>query len=358
MANAILTGAKMYMNKIVKFPYIKSKFAILADKSKFHYSKLGEKTLVRVVTPGTSSDYDEQKGFIANENTGSVTWEEFGAEYDRQYTAPVGALQEMNSILEGMELGGAALVEAWYNQQGGEVDALACSTIYSKIPEENRLLNTTYKTDKANVLDTLTYIDGAIRNAGEEGPVAVFIRNAVYTNLMGAIISNFGLASDAVLTYTTSTADDDGKLDVEVRVKVLNDRLYLIPVPDARMISHVNLLDGVTPGQTEGGYTANSEADGFCNIDILAVPFEAAAESFRHVVANMTVPAQYSADVAKAKVDISALQDYYDGSVTILNIGVDQSADQWKYMNRIVFGTAVFSNRVQTIFSVSDTPKA
>lgn len=356
MANAILTGAKMYMDKIVKYPYIKSKFAVLADKSKFQYSKYGEKTMVRIVNPGTSSDYDEATGFVVGGTQGSVTWEEFSAEYDRQYTAPVGALQEMNSILEGMELGGAALVEGWYNQEGAEIDALACSTIYSKVPTANRLLNTTYKVDKANILDTLTYLDGAIRNEGEEGAVAVFISNTAYTALQGALVANYGLASDAVLTYTTATVDDDGKLDVQLKVKVLNDRMYLIPVPDARMISHTNLLDGKSSGQEAGGFTANTEAVGFCNIDILAVPFEAAAESFRHVVANMTVPAMFAGEASKA--DIKSLQDYYDGSVTILNIGVDQNSDLWKYMNRIVFGTAVFSNRVQTIFSVSNTPKA
>lgn len=352
MANAILTGAQMYMDKVIKYPYIKSKFAVLADKSKFQYSKFGEKTLVREVTPGTSSDYDEATGFAVGGTGGSVTWEDFTAEYDRQYTAPVGALQEMNSILEGMELGGTALVEAWYNQEGAEIDALACAKIYSKTPVSNRLTINAHPIDKTHIIDTLLYIDGQIRNNGEEDAVAVFIRNSVYSDLQSAIVDNYGLASDAVLTYTTSANNEEGKIDVELRVKKLNDRMYLIPVPDNRMISNVTLLDGFSDGQTAGGFVPDTSAEGYCNIYILAVPFNAAAESFRHIVANMTVPAMYQAEANN--VDISALQDYYDGSMTILNIGVDQNGDQWKYMNRIVFGTAVFSNRTMTIFSVSD----
>ena len=357
ITNAVLTGAKMFMSKVVTYPYMVSKFAALADKSKFKYSKFGEETLVREVTPGTSSDYDEAVGFVSGGTTGSVVWKPFKAEYDRQYTAAVPALVEMNSILDGMELGGVELVKAWYQQEGAEIDAVACSTIYSHVPEDNRWLNTTHKVDVTNILDTLLDIDAAQRGVGEDGPVADFVDQETYTAIEKAIIKNFGLASSATLTYTTATNEGDG-IEVNVSVKKLNDRTFIIMVPNSRMNSHITMLDGVSGGQEAGGYKPDTETTGYAHINILSVPFASAFVDIRHIVSNMTVPALFQGMAAKANEAINTLQDYLDGSTTILNIGVDQKSDQWKYMNRIKFGAGVFSNRAHTIFSVSDTPKA
>lgn len=357
ITNAVLTGAKMYMDKVVTYPYVTSKFSILADKSKFKYSKYGAETLVREVTPGTSSDYDESVGFVAGGTTGSVEWKPFKAEYDRQYTAPVPALIEMNSILDGMELGGSELVKAWYRQEGGEIDAVACSTIYSKIPAENRWTNDTHKVDVDNIFDTLLDIDAAQRGAGEDGPVVDFLDQATYTALEKAIIKHFGLASDATLTYTTARSDGEGAIEVNVSVKKLNDRTYVVMVPDNRMNSDIVMLDGKSDGQTAGGFKTDIEKSGYAHINVLSVPFAAAFVDVRHIVANMTVPAMFQNEANKANEAIAELQDYLDGSTTILNIGVDQTSDQWKYMNRIVFGADVFGNRAHTIYSVSDTPK-
>ena len=60
MANVVLSTAKVYSDAVVNQPWLKSKFAILADNSKFQFPLFGESILVRNVTAGNISDYDKK----------------------------------------------------------------------------------------------------------------------------------------------------------------------------------------------------------------------------------------------------------------------------------------------------------
>ena len=44
----------------------------------------------------------------------------------------------------------------------------------------------------------------------------------------------------------------------------------------------------------------------------------------------------------------------YGNAIEIQNIGINQSADQFAYMNRIIYGTIVFDTWKKTIFAVTE----
>ena len=125
------------------------------------------------------------------------------------------------------------------------------------------------------------------------------------------------------------------------------------------MISNVILLDKHSAGQTAGGWIPDTSAPGFHNIDMLVVPVDAAALSVRHIVSSLTVPLQaYNVEKFDINAELSGLNQMYDGQVYIENIGVDQNADRFKYMNRIKYGVAVFGVMAHTIFGIYNAGSA
>lgn len=350
MANSVIAAASMYMDKVVVTPYLMAKTAILADPSKFQYSQFGKTTYVREVVGGVAGAYKPSTGFAGFNSGGSVTWTPFIAPHDRMLHDRIDAIDELNSILQGMSPSGVELNRATWLNFSSELDATTIATLYNAAPVSNVHENTEtgYETTPDKVFATLNKIKLDIFDAGYEGLVAAFVDSTTFGNIRTAILDKFGLANPTVLTMVVGEKDG-----LEVKLEVYKfDNLLIIPVPKSRMVSQVVLYDGVTAGQESGGWVKDPSAK---NINILAVPLDAASLSIRHVVANLAVPMVF-ANINLSKVN-SALEDVskiYGNAVTIENIGINQSGDQFSFMNRVIYGAAVFETWKKTIFVVTE----
>lgn len=367
MANgALVSGIRSYTSAVKSMPYSQSMFAqALADTSKFRYSVFGEYTAVREITGEAAGNYDSCEGFNASCIDLDV-WNEFRAEWDREISFSVDYLDEMNTILRGMTLTGTEKLKASWRRLGPEIDAVSCASIWNQMPAGNQHASTEngYKTDIDNIVQTLIDKDNELYDMGWYGDVAVMLSSAVASTLSQAIIKYNGLASGAMLTpvesaRVTRRVDFRGEdyfedgLHFKYEVLRFQTRMFIYKVPRQCMVSNVILLDKKTSGQTAGGWIPDTSASGFHNIDMLIVPVDAAALSVRHIVSSLTVPLQaYNVEKFDVNAELSGLNQMYDGQVYIENIGVDQNADRFKYMNRIKYGVAVFGVMAHTIIGV------
>lgn len=372
MAGALVSGIRAYTSAIKAMPYSQSMFAqALGDPSKFRFSLNGEYTAYRVITGETAGNYDGTTGF----NAGPIdldVWAELRAEFDRSIAFAVDYISELNTILSGMTLTGTEKLKASWRRLGPEIDAVSCATIYNQIPASNQIVNTTagYKTDADNIVQTLINMDNNLFDLGWYGDVAVMLASNIAGYLSQAIIQFNGLASGAMLAPVTSQevtrrvnfrGQDyfDGGLHLTYEVLRFQNRMFIYKVPRQCMVSNVVLLDKVSDGQVEGGWIPDTDADGFHSIDMMVIPVDAAAVSVRHVVSSMTVPlAAYNIDKFNVNNELSALNDIYDGQVVVENIGIDQTGDRFKYMNRIKYGAVVFEGLAHLIYAVYNTTAA
>lgn len=344
MATTIIEAAKAYSNQVIREPLQNAKSSVLSNPEVFKYSKYGKETLVREVTGGTASNYNKNTGFKSNGKGGSAKWSTFEAPYDREITFSVDAIDEYNAILEGYELGGAAVAKQNMVAMGAEVDATTFAAIYSNIPSANVLADA--QVDKDNIFHTLTNIEGKIFNAGYTGTSYVFVRASVYSAIQAAILANNGLANEEVLTYSPVKG-----LELETRVIKYND-LVLIRVPDDRMFTEIVLLDGESEGQTDGGY---KKADGAKHIDILAVPVPSSAVSIRHLVANLLVPMAYmnGLNTGNLEVELGGVNELTGNTIAFQNIGINQKADSFEYQTRLIYGSVTFNNWKKALFAIT-----
>jgi hypothetical protein len=355
MAQSVISALSMYLDRAVRTPYMKSKFAILHNPEVFEYTPFGDQVMIREVVGGNAADYDSAIGFVEGGNGGSVTWNAFKAPYDRQFTVPVDALKEMGSITQNMTPSGVLLMERYFANFASEIDATACATIYGKALPENiysdaGVTSPQLRTDADNIFPTLAQIRSKLFNKGIESEVAVFVSSTIFGNIEAALIKNMALANQDFVKFNVST----NGLEIEVAV-IKYGNLYLVRVPDDRMNSHVTILNGKTgTGQDAGGWAPDTLNPDFLNVQLLAIPFEAGGVSIRHLVSNFTLPARFMGmSTAKLEKEIASLNELYGGQIELRNIGIDQTGDRFKYMNRIVYGTAVFETYRKTIIAVT-----
>lgn len=351
MNNAVLAAAGVYLDKVVRYPYMSAKTAILHDTEVFEYSLMGEITHIREITGGNTSSYEMGKGFQGGGQAGSSVQTPFKARFDRELSFGVDAIQEYNSILQGMTPSSVEVARQSWAKIGGEIDACTISTVYNATKASNKKVITDagFEIAPDKILGTLNNIKTEIFNRQYEGSVITFLSGTAYANLRTALVNNNGLANQAVISvYPTG---DDG---LEIKLDVIKyDNLILVPVPDTRMNTQIVLLDGKTAGQEEGGWLADPTSK---RVHIVAVPQDAAKLSIRHIVANMTTPASFQSglSVGVLEKELGKINEIYQGQALLKNIGIDQQGDQFKYMNRIIHDTAVFDTWKHTLFTVSE----
>ena len=362
MANVVLSTAKVYSDAVVNQPWLKSKFAILADPTKFKFPLFGESILVRNVTAGNISNYDKDAGFSndASVSGGSVTWQEIKAQYDRKYVVGVDAIDEANSILQGMTPSTPHAVARTYAKFAAEVDAVTCANIFNSIETSNVYTDTQLPLDKENILATLNRIDTMMLDNQWDEDYFVWMASDVYNTFTDALVAKNALANQVVAKEITVAARDIGAhedvngLAVTLSVYKYLQHMNIIVVPKSRMYSKVVLYDGKTGGQEAGGWAPDSDAK---NVKLLVAPLSAVALGIRHVVANMTVPYVFqnlvTPDVNK---ELETLSELYSGAVQVTNIGVNQTADQIKFMGRTIYGVAVFNALKNTLLAITNTP--
>lgn len=360
MASAIVSGAKMYTSAVKIYPYMNSKFAqALGDNQKFKFSAFGEATMVREIVGVSAGSYDGS-GWNATDDTGSG-WTPHTAEFDREISFAVDAVEEMNSILNGMELTGLLKAKASWKKLGPEIDAVSCATISSAVPVGNSKLNTAdgYKTDVDNIIPTIIAVRQQIFDLGYAGDIALMMDSATYGVLTNAFVKGFGLASGAMLTTVSANIAPTEKdyfedtLEFKGTITRFMDNVYIYVVPSTSMINKVIMLDKKTTGQEAGGFAPDSTTAGFHNVNMLFVPKEAAALSVRHLVGNMTVPQRFADqsgfDIAN---ELEGLNNMYDGVTGVQNIGIDQNGDQFRYLNRIKYGPTTFETQAHLLFEI------
>lgn len=346
MATTVIEAAKAYSSQVVREPLVNSVFSVLVRPEIFRYTKFGKECMVREIKGGTASNYNKDTGFKANGKGGSAEWKAFVAPYDREITFSTDAIDEYNAVKEGYELSGSAIAKQNMVGVGAEIDATSSAAIFANIPSANVLDSATAKLDKDNVFQTLTDIEAKVFNAGYTGDSFVFVRAGVYSAIQAAILANNGLANPEVLKYSPVKG-----LELETKVVRYNN-LVILRVPDDRMFTEITLLDGISEGQTDGGY---KKADGASHIDVLVVPVPSSAVSIRHLVANLLVPMAYmdGLNTGDLQVELGGVNNLTESAVAFENVGINQKADSFEYQTRMLYGSVTFDTWKKTLFAVT-----
>lgn len=364
MAVNVIQGVINFTDQYILMPYRNSSVvAALGDNRKFNYSLYGEETAVREIRGVASKDYDPCNGW-SDQCEVINPWRSFRANIDREISFRLDLLKETSSILPGMTPTGELTYEMSWRLMGAEIDAVSMGQFDAQIPTANKISNATagYKTDPENIFNTLTNIEAWLTNQKIYGGAAVFMSASVFANLRVAMLKNYGLASGAMLRVVEGVANpldrrygESGRL-LEVNTEVYRwGDLFIYQLPDDRMVNKVILLDGKSEGQTAGGWVPDLTDPNFHKIDMMVVPFEAAAIGVRHIIKEVMVPSvyrNYTPTGAKLEQDLAKLTADYNNIINIQNIGITQQGDMFRWVGRVVWGLPVFSNWAQTILEI------
>ena len=124
-----------------------------------------------------------------------------------------------------------------------EIDAYRISKLASAILENNdsEKIEYGYTPSSSNILGKIMNAAAKLSDAGYNGQIACHMTHDVYTQLVLDFKDNLG---------TTTLKTGDG---VELNFKSLNDIVF-IPTPASRMYTAIEMLDGSTSQEEEGGY--------------------------------------------------------------------------------------------------------
>lgn len=364
MSTNIVQNVVNFTDQYVLMPYRNSSVvAALGDNRKFKFSLFGEATAVREINGVNAKSYDDATGWSDAAETINP-WKQFTANIDREISFRLDLLKETNTILPGMIPTGELTYEASWRLLGAEIDAVSMGILDSHVADGNKIANTTdgYDTSADGIVDTLTNIEAWITNKKVYGGAAVFMSASVFKNLRTAMINKYGLASGAMLRPVDSVANPvDRKVGESGRVLEVVTEIYrwgdlfIYVIPDDRMINKVILLDGKSAGQTAGGWVADTEDADFHHIDMMVVPFNAAAIGVRHIIKEVMVPSvyrNYTPTGAQLEQELAKLAESYNNVINIQNIGITQMGDMFRWVGRVRWGLPVFSNWAGTILEI------
>lgn len=364
MSFTVYDGIFEYATRANKALYLGCRTAIFNNPGNVKYTPKGKSVLVREVDAGKPGNYNKSKGWLADYGTGGgIKWVEYTARYDRAKVLAVDSQDELQSYQTGADSSIGALAEDFIdNHLAAEVDAANIASFFHAIPEANKFESTAtgFKTGVSDdVYATLINLKTKVFNAGYKNDIVVFIRADVYATLQKNIIDKFGLANGVIVNKEVTVildsglgdkvkAEDEGQIEVTLEVQKL-DNLLLIPMPDDRMYSKIVMYDGISAGQTAGGYVKDETAK---LIDVMAIPLPAAFTNMRYLIANFLVPAS-AFDTTQDSVDLMDINKKMFGNVEIGQAGINQKADKFEYDIRAIFGGDIFSNRAKTCFAIT-----
>lgn len=366
MAVNVIQNVVNFTDQYVIAPYKTSQVVrALGDNNKFQYNLFGEFTGIREIEGIPSSAYDSCKGWDEPCETLNP-WTLFKAMIDRKIAFSVDLLKEANTILPGMTPTGHLVFEASWAKMGAEIDATAFSQLDYQIPTGNKLANTAsgYETDTEHIINTLNNMSTWLTNNQVYGPSVLFISASVMGNLRTAMVNNYGLASDSMLSKVTVTNNPVDRDRNDFTGNILEysstvykwDNIYIYVVPDDRMVNKVILLDGTSEGQTAGGWAPDLTDPDFHYIDMMLVPSQAAAIGVRHMVKEVMVPSvfsNYNPRGISLERDLNKIvSNTYGDVLNIQNIGIAQKGDMFRWVGRVVYGVPVFNTWKHTILEV------
>jgi len=343
MANAVIAALTAYTNKSIFYPVVESVIArTLNNPEIFEFSEFGLETSVREFVGANAVDYDPDIGFTQGAG-GEVKWTKFQPRFDRQVPIKVDAVQELNSIAQGMMLSGVGLLASSYKNLAAELDAVSFSSIFGSVPEANKLESTTaWSADEA--FNTLIDIESNLFNAGVRGVSFVYIASSKFGNVLKALTSNNLAANPTAFKFV---AGEDGE-EVDIEIVRYND-LLLVRVPDNRFYTKVILMDGTSSGQEAGGFSVDPTAK---PLTALVVPYDAGSFSYRHIVSNFSVPQRFASQLpVNTDVVKREIADNLKNQVLIENIGINQTADRFVYNNRTIYDVALFDSYKHALYA-------
>ena len=363
----VYDGIEAYAKKANSGLYIACKTAIFNNPQNQILTPKGKVTRVRQYESGMAGNYSKTKGWMTSYGTGKgIQWIEYRAEFDRAKILVTDAIDEEQSFAVGMtpsiELLNSDFLD---NQLPREIDATNIAKWYSRMPAENRHVNTEsgFGTDPDNILATLNNLDRLIFNSGYDRDTVLFMNSESYANMISAIQNKFGLASNVLMEKQATVYIDTGLgalikgADSMIKVNITFEvygHFLIVRVPDDRMYTHIIMYSGdpADEGQEAGGYVADYANSDFATISLMAIPIEAAFTNTRYMVDNFLYPAYLQAN-PYTSVDIRALNQRMYGNVEINNAGINQKANAFEYDIRAIYGGDLFDNRARNCFAIT-----
>lgn len=292
MPNSIALAQK-YLPLLDEIYKAESKSAIL-DSTNVEFLNANTIKVFKTSMDGLGN-YNRNTGFVAGDVTG--TWETMTLERDRGRTFMIDRMDNEETI----DLAFGTLVGEFLRTRViPEVDAYT----FAKLAGWSGVDAATAANITVGTTDVPALVDEATRSMGEnEVPKPgrlLFISESAYAGLRAKI--------------TRTVMNDVRGINREVETY---DEMPVIRVPQSRFYTAITLYDGVTNGQTAGGYVGTS---GAYKINFMIVHPSAVVKATKHVLPRIFTPDQ------------------------------NQTADAWKFDYRIYHDVFAYDNKVKGIY--------
>ena len=197
------------------------------------------------------ADYDRANGFVAGDM--DISWGTYKLAHDRGREFSIDAMDDGEHL---MLVTANAMAEFARTKVIPEVDAIRFATLTEKAGA-----TATGALTKDTVLDALMTAEEAVGEHADVDGAILYTTLAVKNLIRRALPYRMGQGENP-----------NGKFETF-------DDMKIVTVPTSRFYSAVDLLDGKTTGETEGGY---KKADAGAPINFMIVKPEAAAAIQRH----------------------------------------------------------------------------
>lgn len=339
----VYEGVVAYAKQLLMGFAQNSKVAIFNDPTRQILDIKGKTTAIREIKTTGAVDYIG--AWPDGVGTAESDYIEYYAPYDRAFSASVDSVKEAQSFVEGAKPTLNGVMEAFIKTKlAPEVDTAILARFASQVANGNIHANSDsgYGITSANILETLANVEKDIANAGYDGEVATFISATANAALEQALLAKNILANEVVIKRAMTRdeiAEDFGPLEIEIRARKVNN-LLIIPVPDDRMVGKVYMLNGIDPGQQNGGVLPAKNLSTYFDINIIAIPLDAAFANIRHIVSQVFVPA--TIDAVDTAENINLVNQKLFGILNLENCGINQAADGYKANIRCLYGGDIF----------------
>lgn len=304
----------------------------------------GKETAIREITTKGAGDYTGSwgDGFASAE----VRQRKYYAPYDRGFSASIDTLKEAQSYVEGATPSLIGVANHYLkNELAPEIDRAILANYANEVDAASVHTNSDsgWGVGSTDILGTLAAVEADIANAGYVGDIVCFLSATVNKDFQKALTAANIIANYEVIKRDMTRegiAEGFEPLQVEIRVRRYNN-LLIIPVPDNRMCGKVLMLNGINPGQENGGCIPLKNSSSYFDINILAIPMPAAFANIRHIINQLFVP--YGLDVADYQQNIETANEKLFGVVALENCGINQQADGFKFNSRCVYGGDIFN---------------
>lgn len=292
MPNSIALAQK-YLPLLDEIYKAESKSAIL-DSTNVQFLNANTIKVFKTTMDGLGN-YNRNTGFVAGDVTG--TWETMTLQRDRGRTFMIDRMDQEETIDMAF---GTLVGEFLRTRVVPEIDAYT----FAKLAGWSGVDAATAANITVGTTDVPALVDEATRSMGEnEVPKPgrlLFISESAYAGLRAKI--------------TRTVMNDVRGINREVETY---DEMPVIRVPQSRFYTAVTLYDGVTNGQTAGGYVGTS---GAYKINFMIVHPSAVVKATKHVLPRIFTPDQ------------------------------NQTADAWKFDYRIYHDVFAYDNKVKGIY--------